>query len=95
MILSSERDVVLTLGHKIIDRTRHGMRVFPSSLVATVMLQCRNGLPLDELVRRVEWLRHEIVTRGGTVHWITGEDNNAGGHCVVGGERRRALCGGR
>ena len=79
MILSSERDVVLTLGHKVIDRTRHGMRVFPSSLVATVMLQCRNGLPLEELVRRVEWLRHEIVTRGGTVHWITGEGALCGG----------------
>ena len=72
MILSCEREVVLQLGHKIIDHTRHGMRVFPSTLFATVMLQCRNGIPLNKLIRKVEWLRHEIVTHGGTVHWITG-----------------------
>ena len=73
MSLSSERDAVLELGHKIIDHTHNGMRVFPSSLVATIVMQCRDGISLEELVRRVEWLRAEILARGGTVHWITGQ----------------------
>ncbi len=73
VMLSHERDVVLKLGHVILDRIHHGMRIFPSSLVATVMLQCRGGILVTELVRRVELLRDEVVARGGTVHWITGE----------------------
>ncbi len=81
VVLPRERDVILELGHVILDSTHHGMRVFPSSLVATVMLQCcRDGMPLTELIVRVEQLRDEIVARGGTVHWITG-----GCVCVTGG----------
>lgn len=71
--LSSERDVIMELGHTIIDHTHIGMRVFPSSLVATIMIQCREGISCKELVGRVEWLKAEILARGGTVHWITGQ----------------------
>ena len=71
--LSSERDAVLELGHEIIDHTHNGMRVFPSSLVATIVMQCKDGIPFEELIRRVESLRAEILARGGTVHWITSQ----------------------
>lgn len=46
MLFPEERDVVEELGHIIVERTHFGMRVFPTALVATALLQYPNGLQL-------------------------------------------------
>jgi len=77
-MFAHEREAMVQLGHHITDNIYDGMRIFPSSMVATVMLSSDNaGISLDRLVRQVEWLKREIVYRGGTVHWISGKDLNA------------------
>ncbi|KAH9104548.1 hypothetical protein LEN26_015010 [Aphanomyces euteiches] len=39
----------------------------PCHLVATILLMYRNGITKDQLVAQTEWLRSEIVARGGRV----------------------------
>lgn len=48
MILSSERQVILELSHVILDHTHHGMRIYPTSMTAALILQHRAGLERSE-----------------------------------------------
>lgn len=48
MVLSGERQLVLKLGHMILDHTHQGMRIYPSALIAATILQSTGGIPLGE-----------------------------------------------
>ena len=49
MMLPGERQLVLEVGHMILDHTHQGMRIFPSTLIATTLLQNTGGIPLGEV----------------------------------------------
>ena len=48
MVLPGERQLVLKLGHMILDHTHQGMRIYPSALIAATILQSTGGIPLGE-----------------------------------------------
>lgn len=48
MILPSERQVILELSHVILDHTHHGMRVYPTAMAATLILQHSVGQERSE-----------------------------------------------
>jgi len=48
MVLPGERQLVLKLGHMILDHTHQGMRIYPSALIAATILQSIGGIPLGE-----------------------------------------------
>jgi 1-acyl-sn-glycerol-3-phosphate acyltransferase len=59
-----ERDSRL-LGYATLYHCNQTAAILPTSLVGTVLLtQYERGIPLEELVRRVNWLRHEVQSRG-------------------------------
>ncbi|GBG27496.1 Fatty acyl-CoA reductase 1 [Hondaea fermentalgiana] len=55
------------LGMRIIDAMQQAAVCMPIHLVATLLLRYRHGLTLDQLVPSVEWLRSEVLRRGGHV----------------------------
>lgn len=48
-MLPGERQLILKLGHMILDHTHQGMRIFPSTLIATAVLQNTGGISLGEV----------------------------------------------
>ena len=44
LVLPKERQLILKLGHMIIKHTNQGMRVFPSAMVAALVLQNPGGV---------------------------------------------------
>jgi 1-acyl-sn-glycerol-3-phosphate acyltransferase len=73
-----ERDAKL-LGYATLYHCNLAAAILPTSLVGTVLLsQYERGLSLEELVRRVIWLGHEVSSRGFKVvkqHNVTLEDS--------------------
>ena len=49
LMLPGERQLILKLGHMILDHTHQGMRIFPSTLIATAVLQNTGGISLGEV----------------------------------------------
>lgn len=48
MLLPKERQLILELGHMILEHTNQGMRVFPSAMVAALVLQSPEGVARSE-----------------------------------------------
>ena len=48
MVFPGERQLVLKLGHMLLDRTHQGMRIYPSAMIAATVLQNTGGIPLGE-----------------------------------------------
>lgn len=62
------------LGLQIIHAMQGAAVCMPIHLVATLLLTYRHGLTLDQLASSVEWLREEVLRRGGHVACAEGED---------------------
>ena len=52
MVLPSERQVVLELSHVVLDCIHQGMRVYPTAMVAALVLQNTTGLERGEGARQ-------------------------------------------
>ncbi|KAJ3083787.1 hypothetical protein HK102_000908, partial [Quaeritorhiza haematococci] len=65
----SDRQLVLsTLGFKVLEDINSVSVIMPTGLVGTVLLTLRGrGVGRDELIRKVNWLKREIVKKGGRV----------------------------
>ncbi|KAL1920575.1 uncharacterized protein VTP21DRAFT_952 [Calcarisporiella thermophila] len=60
--------LLLSFGYRILADINAASVVMPTSLVGTVLLTLRSrGVARNELIRRVEWLRREILAKGGNV----------------------------
>ena len=55
----------LTLAYDIIYEMQLGTEIMPTHLVSTLMLMYRQGITKQQLVTKVDWLRREILRRGG------------------------------
>lgn len=73
MIQPGEREMIVELGHMIVHRTYHCMTLYPSTLMASIVLCQPSGVPLGELVSMLEWLRCELEERGVSVYWEEGD----------------------
>ncbi|QDS73408.1 hypothetical protein FKW77_008222 [Venturia effusa] len=62
-----------TMGYKVLSDINSVSVVMPSALVGTVLLTLRGrGVGKAELVRRVDWLRERVISRGGRVAHFAG-----------------------
>lgn len=62
-----------TMGYKVLSDINDVSVVMPSALVGTVLLTLRGrGVGKSELVRRVDWLRERVISRGGRVAHFAG-----------------------
>ncbi|KAI9205226.1 putative acyltransferase [Polychytrium aggregatum] len=66
---SKDHDVLLqALGFRVLSDINSVSVVMPTALVGTVILTLRGrGVGRDELIRKVDWLRNEIASKGGNV----------------------------
>ena len=68
-MLPGERQLILKLGHMILDHTHHGMRIFPSTLIATAVLQNTGGISLGE-IEEVRFVRNSrLAPMAGLSFW--------------------------
>ncbi|KAL0487536.1 glycerone phosphate O-acyltransferase [Acrasis kona] len=65
--------LVRRLAYKITHELNGASIIPATSLVASIVLAYRDGISLDELNRRTEWLKQLIVERGGEVSWVAGD----------------------
>jgi len=61
------------LGLQVVDAMNSAAVCMPIHLVSTLLLTYRHGMTLEQLVPSVEWLRMEIIKRGGYVACSEGE----------------------
>jgi hypothetical protein len=60
--------VLQALGFKVLGDINQVCIIMPSALVGTTLLTLRGrGVGKDELVRKVNWLKKEIIKKGGRV----------------------------
>ncbi len=59
-LLPDDWKVVKALGDIVLDRIHSGMKVFPSSLVATALLQKPSGLKLG-MYNYIKWLALAVI----------------------------------
>lgn len=66
---TDRRNVVSSLGYKIAKDLNQNAVIMPTALLASIILRYRSGIEFSELQGKMEWLRQEIILRGGEVHW--------------------------
>lgn len=73
-----KRLLVRDLGFKITYELNRASVCMPSALVSTVLLAYRSGgLTMENLIRKIGWLKDEVVMRNGRLHWNV-KDNHDG-----------------
>jgi len=75
--LAYRRHFNLTLAYHIIYQMQCGGEVMPTHLVSTLMLMYRQGITKQQLVTKVDWLRREVMRRGGNTNNFGTHDRSA------------------
>ncbi|KAF2429021.1 acyltransferase [Tothia fuscella] len=69
----SKLRLLRSLGYKVLSDINDVSVVMPTALIGTVILTLRGrGVGRSELVRRVDWLRERVISRGGRVAHFAG-----------------------
>ena len=61
-----------SLAYELLGRISASSVAMPTHLVASIFLQLRKGIKLSRLIEEAEWLREEILDRGGYVAMVEG-----------------------
>ena len=69
---SEPRQLVENLGYAVTDAMSAMARCMPIHLVASLLLMYRQGISKSHLVELTDWLREQVLARGGTVVGIQG-----------------------
>ncbi|KAF8932773.1 hypothetical protein BGZ58_006802 [Dissophora ornata] len=70
---TAKAQLLKALGYKVLADINSVSVVMPTALVGTVVLTLRGrGVGRNELIRRVEWLKREILSKGGRVANFSG-----------------------
>ncbi|KAI7830290.1 acyltransferase [Gamsiella multidivaricata] len=70
---AAKSQLLKALGYKVLADINSVSVVMPTALVGTVVLTLRGrGVGRNELIRRVEWLKREILSKGGRVANFSG-----------------------
>jgi hypothetical protein len=76
----SERDRKVfnrTLAYRVVYALSGASEAMATHLLATLMLMYRQGITRTQLIAKLDWLRHEIMARGGTLSGLQGEFRGA------------------
>ena len=61
--------LVKNLGTKITYDLNQSVVIMPIALVSTILLTYREGISMEELQSKTDWLKNQIISRGGNVYW--------------------------
>ena len=64
-----EKLLIRDLAFSIVKHQQSRFVVPPGTLLAAVMMQHRGGLHIDELARKVDWLKMQACNMGAYVDW--------------------------
>ena len=62
--------IVQSLGYEVVHRLNENLMIMPTSIVASLLLLHRKGISEDMLMQKVEWLKNQILLRGGRIGGI-------------------------
>ncbi|DAZ95534.1 TPA: hypothetical protein N0F65_005226 [Lagenidium giganteum] len=65
--IANPQQLIRDLGYQITDEMISYATCTPSNVVATILLMYRNGISKQDLVQQTNWLRLEVLKRGGRV----------------------------
>ena len=64
-----EAALTRSLAFEIVRKQQRHMVVSPWALMASVLMQSRDGVTVRQLVRETEWLKRQTVNLGAYVDW--------------------------
>jgi 1-acyl-sn-glycerol-3-phosphate acyltransferase len=65
---SDRKTYVQKLSYKVAYRLNEISIIMPTSLVASIILQHRNGISIDVILHNLKWLKREVKLRNGNIH---------------------------
>jgi glycerol-3-phosphate O-acyltransferase len=65
--MEDRRFFVRELGYRVVHDLNKGLAYTTTALVATVILTYRKGITPQDLVSKVDWLREEVHSKGGSI----------------------------
>ncbi|XP_013398318.1 dihydroxyacetone phosphate acyltransferase-like isoform X1 [Lingula anatina] len=68
-LTSDEEKLMKELAYQVVLEQQKHMVISPWALVATVLIQNKDGIDLQQLVKEVEWLKRQTANLGGYVDW--------------------------
>ena len=68
-LTGEEAELTRQLAFEIIRKQQKHMVISPWALMASVLMQSREGINLRELVRETDWLKRQVVNLGAYVDW--------------------------
>ena len=71
-LTDDEQELTRQLAYHIVRRQQKHMVISPWALVATVLMQNRDGIPTRQLIRETEWLKRQASNLGAYVDWPGG-----------------------
>lgn len=76
--LEDRRLLVQSLAYRVAFELNKQATIMPTNMVAAILLTFRSGVPHQQLIDRVVWLKEEIILRGGRVEWELEWDHTNG-----------------
>ena len=64
-----EQALIQKLGYDITLQQLRNMAISPWSIIAAVLLQNLEGIPLKQLLKEVEWLKRQASNLGAYIDW--------------------------
>mmetsp|Transcript_5722 Transcript_5722/g.4892 ORF Transcript_5722/g.4892 Transcript_5722/m.4892 type:complete len:230 (+) Transcript_5722:2196-2885(+) len=68
--IHQRRPIVEKLAYEITYRLNENLYILPTSIVASIILMNRKGISEESLIQKVEWLKLQILKRGGRIGGI-------------------------
>jgi len=71
-INSLNQDETALIGHLVLEVARRHQRhmvISPWSLMASILIQCRDGISIKQLVKESDWLKRQAQNFGAYVDW--------------------------
>jgi 1-acyl-sn-glycerol-3-phosphate acyltransferase len=68
--IKDRKAIVDKLGNEVVYRLNENLVILPTSMVASLVLLYRKGINVEALVNRIEWLKNQILQRGGRIGGI-------------------------
>ncbi|ESO96500.1 hypothetical protein LOTGIDRAFT_159917 [Lottia gigantea] len=72
-----EQELIRSLSHHIILKHQKNMVISPWSLIASILVQCKEGITISQLIKEVEWLKRQASSIGGYIDWPGNETAEA------------------
>lgn len=64
-----ETELLKTLGYDVVMKHLKHMVISPWSLIASVLVQNKEGITVKQLTREVEWIKRQAFNLGAYIDW--------------------------